>query len=314
MTGARVSVGIPTFNRAAGLERTLASVREQTFGDLEILIADNASTDETQQVCADAAAADPRVRIIRHETNCGLTENFNTVLRSAGGEFVMVVADDDWLDPDYVERCVALLDASPEHVLVCGRAMYHRSGEQRGEGVDVSCEQEDAEQRLRWWFGHVTDNSAIYGLFRREALSAALPMQNTLAGDWLLIGRALMEGKLRTLKDTRVHRSVGGTSADYAKTARAMGLTRAEERRPHLAIARFIRDDIAVEAPVYAALGDRRRVVARACALAVLRARPLDVLAEAAGPALRLPGLRAVDRAARAVVRRLRRGERPYLP
>lgn len=311
---ARVTVGIPTYNRAAGLERTLASVRAQTFADLEILISDNASTDETARVCAEAAAADPRVRVIRHETNRGLTANFNAVLGEAAGEFVMVVADDDWLDADYVQRCVTTLDASPGHALVCGGAVYHRGDENRGRGVDVSCEQDEAEQRLRWWFANVTDNSAIYGLIRRDALHGALPMQNRLAGDWLLIGRILMAGKLQTLPGTHVHRSVGGTSAGYAKTAQSMGLTRAEERRPHLAIARFVRDDISRDASVYEALGARRDKIGRACGRAVLRARPLDIAAEVASPLLRLPGVRQLEPGARSVARRLRGGERPYLP
>jgi hypothetical protein len=309
----RVTVGIPTYNRAAGLERTLGSVRAQTFADLEILISDNASTDATPQVCAQAAAADQRVRVLRHEANAGLTANFNAVLGAARGEYVMVVADDDWLDPDYVERCAALLDAGPGHALVCGGAVYHRGEEERGRGADVSCEQDDAEARLRWWFAHVRDNSAIYGLVRREALHAALPMQNTLAGDWLLIGRILMAGKLRTLPGTHVHRSVGGTSADYAKTAQSMGLSEREVRRPHLAIAHLVREDVAHGGAVYAALGARRERVARACGRAVLRARPLDVAAEIAGPVLRLPGLRRIEPAARGAARRLR-GERPYLP
>ena len=310
----RVTVAIPSYNRAEGLARTLASVRGQTFTDLEILIADNASTDDTPQTCAAAAAADPRVRVIRQDTNTGLTANFNTVLSEARGDLVMVVADDDWLDLGYVESCVSVLDRNPGHVLVCGTAVYHRGDEKRGGGVDVSCEHDDAEQRLRWWFANVADNSAIYGLIRREALHAALPMQNKLAGDWLLIGRILMAGKLRTLPETRVHRSVGGTSAGYAKTARSMGLTRAEERRPHLAIARFIREDVGRDAPAYATLGDRRRATGRACGRAVLRARPLDVAAELAGPLLRLSGVRQLESGARSVVRRLRGGERPYLP
>ena len=66
-----VSVGIPVFNGEKYLPATLRSVQEQTLSDIEILIADNGSTDGTEQICRDAAASDPRVRYLRSETNNG---------------------------------------------------------------------------------------------------------------------------------------------------------------------------------------------------------------------------------------------------
>ena len=314
----RVTVGVPTYNRAAGLERTVASVLAQSFGDLEVVISDNASTDGTAELCARLAAADPRVRVLRHDVNAGLTANFNAVLAAGTGELVIVVADDDWLDPDYLERCVGFLDAHPGHVLASGSARYHRGEELRGPGVDVDCEQDDPAARVRWYFAHVVDNASIYGVMRRTALAGALPMPNALAGDWILVGRVLMAGKLHTVRETVVHRSVGGTSASFQDTARSLGLTGAQARHPHVAMARLIRDDIATGAPAYASLPAReRRRLGTACALAVLRARPLDVVNDALAPLLRHPRMARVDAAAHRAVRRLRgqdEGDTPYLP
>jgi glycosyltransferase involved in cell wall biosynthesis len=304
----RVTVCLPTRNRAALLERAVESVLSQTHSDLELLIGDNASTDRTAEVCAAAAARDPRARHVRRSQDVGLTENFNALLREAGGELVMVLADDDWLEPDYVERCAAVLDAHPDHVAAAGSARFHEDGALVAHGAAVDLLDDDGPSRVRTYFDSVQDNVAIYALMRRDVLARALPMRNCLAGDWLLIGRMAMAGKVRTVPDTWLNRSAEGTSASYARTARSMGLTAREERHPHLAIAALIYADIARDAPAYAELPRRRRrALALACAAAVLRHRPLNVIEDALRPYLGRPRLRRLDRAVRPLARRLQR-------
>jgi hypothetical protein len=304
----RVTVGVPTYNRAAALPRALTSVLAQTFADLELIVSDNASTDETPEVCRAFAQDDSRVRVVRRPHNIGLTGNFNALLHEATGEFVMVLADDDWLDPDYVERCVALLDARPDHVVASGVARFHRDGAVVADGVRMDLLDDDPAMRVRRYFTDVQDNVTIYGLMRRTALAGALPMQNRLAGDWLLIARMAMTGKIRTVPETSVNRSTEGTSSSYCGTVRSMGLTAREERHPHLAIATFIYADIARDAPAYARLGARRRqLLGLACALAVLRARPLNVAEDALAPYLTRRRLRWLHDRLRPVARRLQR-------
>ena len=303
-TPPRLTIGLPTFDRCERLPRTVDSVLRQTLGDFELVISDNASTDATPAVCARLAATDSRIRVVRHTTNLGLTANFNSVLSTGLSELVMVVADDDWLDADYLERCVTFLDHHPGHVLVSGSAQYHDDAGPRGGGVAVDCEQDDPTERVRWYFAHVVDNASIYGVMRRSALGRALPMPNALAGDWMLIGRLLMEGKLRTVTETAVHRSVGGTSASLARTARSMRLTALEARHPNLAVAQLIYRDIESGSSSYSALtSKRRRVLAWACARSVLRGRSASIVGDALRPLLSRPRLQGLDLTLRRIVR-----------
>jgi glycosyltransferase involved in cell wall biosynthesis len=305
---ARVTVGVPTYNRAASLPRALGSVLGQTHADLELLIADNASTDATPQVCADFAARDARVRVIRQPRNVGLTGNFNTLLEEARGELVMVLADDDWLEPNYLAQCVAAFDADPELAIVSGGARYHGGSGPPFAGAEITLLDPDPARRVRAYFGRVRDNVTIYALMRRSALPAALPMQNKLAGDWLLCARMAMTGRVLTLPSTWINRSVAGTSASIRQMVRSMGLTEREAQHPHFAIARFVYADIARDSAVYAPLGAaRRRRLALSCAWAVLRARPLDVVEDVVGPLLRRPRLRWIDHTLRPVAQRLKR-------
>jgi hypothetical protein len=135
-----------------------------------------------------------------------------------------------------------------------------------------------------------------------------MPMQNVLAGDWLLCGRLAMLGRMRTIGSTMLNRSLAGRSASYARTVQSMGLTDFEARHPHLAIARFVYEDIAQDSAVYALLGAfRRRVLGAYCAFAVLRHRPFNVIEDALRPYLDRPLMRRLDRRLRPVARRLQR-------
>lgn len=102
-----VTVGIPTYNRPAGLRRTLECIRGQTYPNLEILVSDNCSeTPETRAVAESHARADGRVRYHRQERNIGLEANFKFLLERAKGEFFFWAADDDEWTPDFVSVCV----------------------------------------------------------------------------------------------------------------------------------------------------------------------------------------------------------------
>jgi glycosyltransferase involved in cell wall biosynthesis len=287
-----VTVGIPTYNRAAGLQRALESVLGQSEQDLEVIVSDNASTDETPQIVAQAIARDERIRYLRHDTNQGLTANFNAVLEAARGQYAMVLADDDWIEADYVARCRATLDADRQLALVCGSPIYHEPDGNTFAGVEIDLLDPDPSRRVRRYFAKVTDNVCIYGLIRRELIDRVLPMRNCLAGDWLLIARLAFLGCVRTDRDTHVHRSTDGASASLARTVRRLGLSEFEERHPHLAIMRFIHADIAHDCHVYASLSPaRRQALALACAAQIVRTRPGGLVIE---ELLQRPPLRLV--------------------
>lgn len=97
-----VTVAITTHNRCALLKRALASVLEQTYTNLEILVSDDASTDETQQAMANVKH--PRFRYWRLEQPVGIAGNFQNALDHAHGELFMILNDDDELEPEAIEN------------------------------------------------------------------------------------------------------------------------------------------------------------------------------------------------------------------
>lgn len=109
-----VSVIIPAYNREATIARAMDSVLAQTLADLELIVVDDASTDRTAEVVA--AYADPRVRLLRHDTNRRAAAARNTGIRAARGQYVAFLDSDDVWFPDKLATQVADLEAAPADV------------------------------------------------------------------------------------------------------------------------------------------------------------------------------------------------------
>lgn len=109
--GASLTVVIPTWNRAGMVTDALDSVLSQSFEDFVVLVADNASTDDTTRVIA--GCTDPRVRYVRRPENLGWLGNFNASLAEVTTPFVTILNDDDLMRPGALERAVAVLERDP---------------------------------------------------------------------------------------------------------------------------------------------------------------------------------------------------------
>lgn len=109
-----VSICVPTFNRAKALRQGLADIRRQTYTPLEIVISDNASTDDTEAVCRQAAAEDARIRYMRQSRNLGLYGNHNACIEASRGPLLGFFHDHDERDPELVSEFVRFLQRHPE--------------------------------------------------------------------------------------------------------------------------------------------------------------------------------------------------------
>lgn len=118
MSTPTVSVCIPVYNGGTFIAEAIESVLRQSFSDFELVIADNCSTDGT--VALIERFTDPRIRLIRNETNLGPQRNWNIVVEAARGSFVKLLCADDLLLPDCLERQVSILSSDPSLALCCG--------------------------------------------------------------------------------------------------------------------------------------------------------------------------------------------------
>lgn len=118
----RVSIGLPVYNGARYLAATLDSILAQTYTDFELIISDNASTDETEEICRTYAGSDERIRYHRNAVNLGLSKNYSKVFELSSGEYFKWATYDDLIAPEFLTKCVAVLDSDPSVVLVHTRS------------------------------------------------------------------------------------------------------------------------------------------------------------------------------------------------
>ncbi len=103
-----VSVIVPVYNVEKFINRCLASICNQTYDNLQIIVIDDGSTDRSSQICDDWATRDDRITVI-HQPNKGVSAARNCGIRLATGHYIAFVDSDDWIEPDMYEQLVQTL-------------------------------------------------------------------------------------------------------------------------------------------------------------------------------------------------------------
>ena len=123
-----VSVLMSVYNGAPTLEKAAASVLAQTYRNLELILCDDASTDDTWRIMQRIAAQDARVTVFQNKTNRGLGASLNGCLSRAGGEYIARQDADDVSDPDRIERTMDFLLSSGAPYAACGVRVFDDGG------------------------------------------------------------------------------------------------------------------------------------------------------------------------------------------
>lgn len=165
-----ISVGVPTFNRPAGLRRTLSCLSAQTYPQLEIFVSDNCSPgSETAEVLAEMAERDPRIKYVRQSKSLGVAGNFRFVLRETKGDYFMWAADDDEWQPTFIESCFKALQNGAVSAM-SGFETYYRSSGKKSPAVLPALDPIHGVAPNMRAFLHCLTPSLFYGLHRRNAI------------------------------------------------------------------------------------------------------------------------------------------------
>lgn len=169
----QVSIGLPVYNGQNFVAKAIRSILKQDFDDFELVIADNASTDRTADICQEFARGDRRVRYVRNERNLGAAANFNQTFKLSTGEYFKWCAHDDVLSVGFLTDCVRALDDNPRHVIAYPRLLgIDEDGQLTSyvERVLPDMRGSLPASRFRLMVGAHGWDAAMFGLWRREAL------------------------------------------------------------------------------------------------------------------------------------------------
>lgn len=120
----RVSVIVPCYNYGRWLRACIESALKQNNVAVDVLIVNDASTDDSKEVADELAREDSRVSVIHHATNMGHIPSVNEALRAINGDYIVKLDADDLLAPGSLSRSVALLESHPNVGFVYGRCLY----------------------------------------------------------------------------------------------------------------------------------------------------------------------------------------------
>ncbi len=213
-----VSVGIPTYNRPHGLRRCLEHVISQTYTNLEIIISDNCSSDpEVRTILEQSAAKDSRIQYTIQPENKGITNNFNYVLEKANGAFFLWVADDDWLDENYIEECLSKLQINNEVVLCSGVSKNYLNDKFLEIEATVSYMQERVIDRI-YSYHERPQGNCFYGVYRM-AVFQKCKLKHCHGQDWIFLAEIMCQGKIDFSPNTFKHTSLIDNSEYHKKAA-----------------------------------------------------------------------------------------------
>jgi glycosyltransferase involved in cell wall biosynthesis len=238
-----LSVGLPVYNGARHLARALDSILQQTYGDLELIVSDNASTDDTADICATYAARDPRVRYYRQSQNIGLPGNWNFVVTLARGRYFKWASANDYLDPRSLAACVAMLEAAPEAVLAYSRTNLVEEGCYRLYADDLALTSPSPSERLRLLLDRLALNNAVSGVIRLSALRRTGLIRPYPGSDVVLMAELALQGQFLLVPEPLFYRRVEpGAMSSHLSEREVLLLHDPQSKGPAIVAARKYRD------------------------------------------------------------------------
>ena len=109
-----ISIVLPVYGTEAYVGRAIASIREQSYQNWELIVVDDCTPDKAGEIARKAALEDSRIRVVAHEANKGLAEARNTGISCAQGEYLWIPDSDDWYEPDLLERAVSAMQGGTD--------------------------------------------------------------------------------------------------------------------------------------------------------------------------------------------------------
>lgn len=211
----RISVGIPAYNSAAHIGLTIEGLLSQSFGDFELIVSDNASTDATRDVVEQYMRKDARIRYERHPVNIGANPNYSHLVHCARGEFFKWSSSSDWCAPTFLECCLNELAAHSDSVLAVPRTYLFQDDPKRSETYDqdISLLDDSPFMRLRMLNKTIRLNNAVNGLIRVSALRRTQLVARYIGADVVFMEHLALLGKFRLIEQRLFYRRMDRATA-----------------------------------------------------------------------------------------------------
>jgi glycosyltransferase involved in cell wall biosynthesis len=215
-----VSIGMPVYNSEEYLDSTLKSLLEQSYTDFELIISDNASTDNSREICLSYAAEDTRIRYVRNETNIGASDNYNATFLLSNGKYFKWASSNDLCGKNFLQRCVEVLDSRHDVVLAYPRARLFSDDPEVGQDYrdDLDLQDESPSQRYIKFSQTIKLNNVMNGLMRSECLKKTPLIKKFFSSDICIMAELALYGKFVEVPEVLFFRRMDEKTATSLKS------------------------------------------------------------------------------------------------
>ena len=189
-----VSIGMPLFNEARFVKDSLECILSQDYPNLEIIISDNASTDETLRICQSMTGERIDVSLHKFDENGGATENFRYVFNSSKGKYFLWASGHDLWARNYISENVKLLESVPTAVIAFGSSVWIDENGERISKYFGYTDTRGMTSVARFFTIFWGNMHPVLGLMRKSALDKTRPMVNTVGTDLILLSQLSLRG------------------------------------------------------------------------------------------------------------------------
>ena len=187
---AEITIGLPVYNGEQSIAKAIESILLQSFENFDLLISDNASSDNTEKICKRFAEKDKRIRYVRQPKNIGMHPNFKFVLDNAlpNAEFFIFAASDDQKSPSFLEKNIFFLRENKDFVASTS-PNCHESNVGNKNRYDVFSFKGSRYERIETFFKYPWNTQGIYySVFRKDIIKKASCYleDDYIAADWVV--------------------------------------------------------------------------------------------------------------------------------
>lgn len=219
-----VSIGMPVYNGEGYVKNAIKSLLNQTFKNFELIISDNASTDETKKICQQYARQDIRIKYTRQPQTIDVLKNFEFVSQKARGKYFMWAAhDDDWADT-FLKKAVSYLEADK----TCGLVFSNFATKNLKTGLETNYKPipSMSSSKVKNYLIRILSmhSSMIYGLYRYETIKD-MALERFDFSDVHFILRTALKSRIQVIDEYLYTAGEKGTRKPYSLVHRKINRT-----------------------------------------------------------------------------------------
>lgn len=204
-----VSIGMPIYNDALWLRNALDHALAQDYQNLDIVLADDGSTDGSREICREYAARDGRIRLFENKHNLGSWGNHRFVFDVSQGDFFAWGSGHDYFESTYISALFEILAANPTLVQCCPKPLFHKDGETFTPPGTLDTRGLPPSERVKRLMDFRLSGGSMYvfhGLYRSEFLSKVEIGRDVVSADEIMLAELSFLGEILQIDETLIHR------------------------------------------------------------------------------------------------------------